>query len=460
MVLTIFGFLQNGVIMFFLRCILIGFAACMLMTSFAYGNVVQESEAQVWKVGQHRWTIHDEYRYGIWIEESVTEDFFIRHNIRVDCADVPYAMRWIYARIHHLPAAASTVDNRFIGHWSKDWSHLPTNPQWHKDRRFRAALLSVLSSTSTQTLPSDTYPIKIGRHAVTPGTVFLFAGDHAGIVSHVVMDGSTTHPVQTFEASSPARLQGLRLKDFLLPNPNADYISGLLKFRWPVSDGNTWRYLPLEEQPFYSDEQYTPAFTKGYSNYLEAVEKRINPAVYEPGEKADKIMMTLYRRLNERVPIVLKGYIKCHGMECPEGSLLWEIYSTYNRDDFIGFLLHYLEQIIAKNHLDRNDVLNNMEGIRLQITPGRFVTLRHVLENFKWISSDPEAGIEARWGLDKCSTITTRLRTAQESIMFIRNKYGETDPLFAEQSILKQQKIVDEMTRESLENNCMKNALR
>jgi hypothetical protein len=440
--------------MFSFRFILIFFAVYAFMATFAFCDDFHEYDSQVWKVGQHRWRIQEEYNYSKWIETNITEDFFIRHEIRVDCADVPYAIRWIYARINHLPAAAKTVNNRLIGHWSKDWARLPTNTTWDKDRRFRAALMAMLSSTSTRTLPFDTYPIHIAADSVTAGTTFLLAEDHAGIVSHIVMDGSTTHPVQTFEAGSPTRIQRLKLRNFILPNPGNDHISGLLKFRWPIKRGNQWRYLPVKEHPFYSEEQYSSAFTEGYVDYLEAVAKRIDPKVYDPNEKTEKIINTLTRRLNERIPIVLDGNKKCHEIQCPEGSRFWEIYSTPVRDEFIGVMLDYLEEIIRKYHLDRDAILDKMAKIRLEISPDRFVTLQHVFQNSKWMSSDPQATIEARWGLDKCSIIAIHLKSARESISFIQKKYGKTDPHFAERSIWTQQKTVDEMTKEGQKNNC------
>jgi len=444
--------------MFYLRLLLMLIAVCASMTTFAFCNDSKdfhESSSQVWKVGQGRWTIQEEYNYGKWLEANITEEFFIRHKIRVDCADVPYAIRWIYARINHLPAAARTVNNRLIGHWSKDWARFPTNTAWDKDRRFRAALMAMLSSTSTGSLPSDTYPIRVATDSVTPGTVFLLAEDHAGIVSHIVMDGSTTHPVQTFEAGSPARLQRLKLRNFISPNLGDDHISGLLKFRWPIKTGNQWHYLPVKEHPFYSEEQYSSAFTEGYADYLEAVAMRIDPKVYDPNEKTEKIINTLTRRLNERIPVVLEGNKKCQEIQCPEGSQLWEIYSTPVRDEFIGVMFNHLEEIVIKNRLDRNTILDKMSKIRLQISPDRFVTLQHVFQNSKWLSSDPEATIEARWGLDKCSIIAVRLKSARESISFIQKKYGKIDPHFAERSIWLQQAIVDEMTKESKKNKCV-----
>lgn len=439
--------------MFSFRSIALFIVAYASMTAFAFCNDFQEPDSQVWKVGQRRWTLQEEYKYSQWVEANITEDFFIRHNIRVDCADVPYASRWIYARINHLPAAVRTVNNRLIGHWSKDWSRFPTSTTWENDRRFRAALMAMLSSTSTRTLPFDTYPIQIAADSVTAGTTILLTG-HAGMVSRVVMDGSTAHPVQTVEANMPTRIQRLQLRNFAFPDPCGDRVSGFLRFRWPVKTGNQWHYLPLKEYPFYSMEQYSSAFNKGYADYFEAIAKRIDPKVHDPGEKTEKIINTITCRLNERISVVLEGNKKCQESQCAEGSNFREVYCTLCRDEFIGVMFNHLEEIVRKNHLESDAVHAKMAKIRLQISPDRFVTLLHVFQNFKWLSSDPEATIEARWGLDKCGIIAIHLKSALESISFIQQKYGKTDPHVAERYIWTQQKIVDEMTSESRKNNC------
>ena len=191
--------------------------------------------------------------YSKWIEANVAEDFFIRHDMRVDCADVPYALRWIYARIRHLPAAATRGGNRLIGHWSKDWARIPTSATWDKDRRFRTALMAMLASTSTKTLPFDTYPIRIDADSVTAGTVFLAIEDHSGVVSHIVMDGSTPIRSRRLKQASPARVQKLYRRNLILPDPDGEGISGLMKFSWPIKTGDGWRYLPVKEHPFYSE---------------------------------------------------------------------------------------------------------------------------------------------------------------------------------------------------------------
>ena len=143
----------------------------------------------------------------------------------------------------------------------------------------------------------------------------------------------------------------------------------------------------------------------------------------------------------------LTGNKKCHEIQCPEGSRFWEIYNTRDRDEFIGVMADHLEKIIGANHLDRDEFIDKMAKIRLQISPDRFVTLLHVFENVKWLSSDPEASIEARWGLDKCGIIAIQLKSARESIAFIQKKYSKTDYNFAAQVIGTQQDIVDKMTR-------------
>ena len=90
----------------------------IFLSTSALGEIIKESPLQVWRVSDRRWTVEEELQFGKWVEENITEDFLTHYKIPVDCADVPYAIRWIYARIAHLPAAATTKDNQLIGHWS------------------------------------------------------------------------------------------------------------------------------------------------------------------------------------------------------------------------------------------------------------------------------------------------------------------------------------------------------
>jgi hypothetical protein len=413
-----------------------------------------QSPDQVWEVGDRRWTVEEEHRFEKWVDETITEDFFIRYRIPTDCADAVYAIRWIYARINHLSAAATTMYGRQIGHWSTDWKHLPTHPEWHRDERFRAALLYLLPKTWTGTLPLDIYPVRISPDSITPGTVFLETNAHAGIIGHVFLDGSQAHPLQTWESAPPMKVQKLSLRYFFSPRPEFKTYSGLVKFRWPVSENGEWKYLPVKEHPFYSEEQYASHFCEGYADFAEAVARRIDPANYAPTEKMAKVIGTITRFLNERVPIVLAGYERCRHGGCPEASEWWEIHSTRGRDGMIMSLMDHLSQIIELNHLDQEMAKRMMEAIPIDISENRSVTLHHVYQNHLWFSPHPEDSIEARWGLKKCEMISAQTRATKDSIAFIEKAYRKRDPEYADFSIRQQQQILGRLSEEWSRSEC------
>jgi hypothetical protein len=413
-----------------------------------------QSPDQVWEVGDRRWTIEEEHRFEQWVTETITEDFFIRYKIPTDCADAVYAIRWIYARINHLPAAATTMYGRQIGHWSTDWRHLPTHPEWHRDERFRAALLYLIPKTWTGTLPLDTYPVRISPDSITPGTVFLETNAHAGIIGHVFLDGSQPHPLQTWESAPPRKVQKLSLRYFFSPRPDLKTGSGLVKFRWPVSENGEWKYLSAQEHPFYSEEQYASHFCEGYADFAEAVARRIDPTNYPAGEKFGKVIGTITRLLRERIPIVLEGYEQCRGGGCPETSEWWEIHSTVGRDGLIILLMDHLSQIIELNHLDKEMAKTMMEAIRIDILENRSVTLYDVFQNYLWFSPHPEDSVEARWGLEKCRMIFTQTRATQNSIAFIEKTYRKRDPEYADFSVRQQQQILGRLSEEWSRSEC------
>jgi hypothetical protein len=426
----------------------------VLSSTPSFCQTIQDSPLQVWSVGNRRWTIEEESQYGKWVDANLTEDFFIRYKIPIDCADVPYAVRWIYARIAHLPAAATTKDGQLIGHWLTRWGNLPTHPEWHKDLRFRTALLHMLSETTTRTLPFDTYPIRITPDSVTPGTVFFITESHSGVIGHVALDGTQAHPLQTWEATVPVKMQKIRQKNFLSTRPESTTHSGLVKFLWPVLQDRQWKYLSVKNHPFYSEEQYRSDFYEGYADFVEAVAKRIDPTPYDPWEKMEKVLETISYFLQERVPIVLAGYQKCRKGACPEGSALWEIHSTPGRDGMITLLMDHLHQIIELNQLDKESVKEKMEAISIHISKDRSITFYDVYQNTPWLSPHPEDSVEARWGLKKCEMILSQIRSANKSIAFIERSYRKKDHNYADFAIQQQQEILRRLTAEGELSQC------
>ena len=439
--------------LFVLLLILLVFTPC-------YSQVPEESPDQVWQVGGRRWTIEDEQRFATWVEETITEDFFIRHRIPTDCADAVYAIRWIYARIAHLPAAATTKEGRRIGHWSTDWSHLPTDPEWDRDERFLAALFYLFPRTWTGTLPLDTYPVRISPDSVIPGTLFLVAESHAGIVGHISRDGSHAHPLQTWESALPVRIQKLTLRYFFSGRPERRAGSGLLKFRWPISDNGEWKYLPVKEHPFYSDEQYGTGFCQGSPDFMVAVARRIVQADDPPMENLTRVMGTATRLLRERVPIVIEGCQNCENGGCPEGSEMLEIYSTHGRDEMIASLMDHLARIVESNHLDPKMTKGMMEAVLIKISENQSVTFHQAYQNHLRLSHDPRDSIEARWGLKKCEMIHEEILTTNDSIAFISRTYRKKDSKYANFSIRQQQHLLRRLTEEWNQTDCSVAALR
>jgi hypothetical protein len=430
------------------------FFLTILICPPCFSQVRIESSDQVWKVGDHKWTVEEEYRFGKWVDENITEDFFLRYKIPTDCADVLYSIRWIFARIAHLPAAASTKDGKLFGHWSTDWKHLPTHPEWHQDKRFRAALLYLLSETWTGTLPRDTYPIRISPDSVTPGTLLFMTKSHASIIGHISLGGGQAHPLQTWESTLPVKVKKLSLKNFFSPKPESTHHSGLVKFRWPISDDSGWKYLPFKEHPFYSEEQYTSGFYEGCGDFIEVVAKRIDPIDYEPSEKMVNVIGTITRFLRDRVPIVLAGYRQCSEGGCPEGSGLLEIHNTLSRDGMIVLLMDHLSKIIELNHLDKELAKKMMEAIPIDISKNRSVTFYHIYQNCLWLSNHPEDSIEARWGLKKCEMILAQTHTARDIIAFIERLYRKKDPEYADFSIRQEEGILQRLNEEWTKSEC------
>jgi hypothetical protein len=430
------------------------FLVLLFLPILSFGQLIDESAFQVWTVGDRRWTIEEERQYGKWVEENTTEDFFIRYRIPVDCADVPYAIRWIYARIAHLPAAATTKDNILIGHWTTRWGRLPTHSVWHKDLRFRKALLYMLAESTTRTLPSDTYPIRIAPDAVIPGTPFFVTESHSGVVGRVVLDGSHVHPLQTWEATVPAKVQKLNQRNFFTPRPESTIYSGLVRFRWPVFQKGRWEYLPDSKHPFYSKEQYDSEFYEGYADYVEAVAKRIDPTEYDPLERVGKVIGSMTHYFQQRIAIVSEGFKQCHNRGCPEGSSLWEIYSTPGRDGMITLWMDHLHQIIESNHLDQEVIRQKMEAIPFNITPDCTISFYHLYQNYLWLSPHPEDSIEARWGLRKCEMILSQIQSAKNSMTFIERTYRERDPKYADFSLRQQLEIIRRLDQEWNKSRC------
>ena len=204
----------------------------------------------------------------------------------------------------------------------------------------------------------------------------------------------------------------------------------------------------------YSEEQYASFFDEGYRDFAEAVAKRIDPIDCGPMEKVVKVMESITHLLRERVPLVLAGYQQCHNGGCREGSVLWKIHNTLDRDEMINLLMGQLSRIIELNHLDPEMVEGMMKAISIDILKTRSLTFYDVYQNCSWLSPHPKDSIDARWGLKKCEMMQTQIRTARDNIAFIWTIYGKKDPKYAACSIRLQQEILRRVNEQLTNSQC------
>jgi hypothetical protein len=136
----------------------------------------------LWPIN-HSWTEQDEADYSAWVKSVASEDFLVGGGVEVDCADYALALRWIYSHDHHLPAGDQlAATGQLFGSWQSTtaWDQLPTDSDWKKDERFKAALRHLLNATFTHSIFQDLYPVAIQPEFVNPGTIYLTLETESG----------------------------------------------------------------------------------------------------------------------------------------------------------------------------------------------------------------------------------------------------------------------------------------
>ena len=87
----------------------------------------------IWEA-KNRWNNDWELKFGQWLKQEVTLDFYKKYNIPTDCADAVIGLRWIFSRINYLPVANTLSDTgNLFGQFSmkKEWKRLPTATNWY-----------------------------------------------------------------------------------------------------------------------------------------------------------------------------------------------------------------------------------------------------------------------------------------------------------------------------------------
>ncbi len=415
----------------------------------------QAARGALW-VAERDWSEAEEAGFAAWVEAAVGEDLFLRPDLPHDCADVPYALRWIYARERRLPVAATSVEGELFGHWSTRFAPV-SQGSWKQDPSFLAALRFLFGMTGTKTLPDDTYPVALDRVHLRAGVVY-HAEHHASVVARVALDGTEPHPLVTWESTLPPAVRRLRPSVFSGSAP-AQPGHGLRSFRHVERAPEGWRYVPLERQPGYSEEQFDLAFVAGKVSFAGAVAERLAPDPVPPTRQALKFAAQAERLARERVPIVAAGARACAGARdrCAEGTGLWELHSTPNRDArMLGYLAR-VRDLVEAGEVDRGWVLEVMRVHGIEIAAGRRITLLDLYENASYVSSEPSDPLEKRWGLAACDSIGDRVGALERSIEFLRDQDqagAEASDAYVAQAIEHRERELVLLAEERLSEGC------
>jgi hypothetical protein len=318
------------------------------MSDFATQEVVLQG-GSIWPTTQ-TWSWEWEKKYGQWVTDNITTDFFKKYKVATDCADVAYATRWIFARIHGLPMINHLASGVLMSNQSlrAEWEKLPTAKNWYEDKRFMTALNYVLNLTYTHSLIRDSYPIAINADNFLPGAHFLNVREvsgHTRLVHRVDLSEQSIVPFQIVESTTPRKVRELNEALFWGDELPEKGKSGFLRILWPKIRNGVYSIETAANMPGYSLEQYEKSFIHEKDRAF-SVEVMLH---LKPDLNFVNVLKTGYQNLKamfkSRVTVVEDGYRLCPNRSCDPKGETFDAWSTPSRDKHITEVITQLKSI-------------------------------------------------------------------------------------------------------------------
>jgi hypothetical protein len=361
--------------------------------------------AVLWPTTQ-AWSWEWEQKYAQWLLQNMNTEFYTKYKVATDCADVAYSARWIFARIHGLPAGnrLSGSNDLFTNESVREaWMKLPTAKEWYEDRRFLTALDYLLEYTYTHSLMRDSYPVAINPANFLPGVHHLnlhSTSGHTQLVHRVNVEDATAIPFYVIQSTTPRKVRPLFESLFWASEVPKKDGGGFLRIRWPVVTNGVYTLAPAEAMPGYSLEQYDPGFIREPGRGMNVeVMIRLKPDVdFQAIMKGG--LDNLKAHLLARVSLVEEGYKNCSAGQCPPGSDGDEAWSTPSRDQKIKEIFSQLQMLSMMSGSLADIWRAELEKTALQLQDESY-TLKAL--KYAWdetlYSSDPSQEPGVRWGL-------------------------------------------------------------
>tara|TARA_B110001454_G_scaffold16145_2_gene14609 strand:+ start:22668 stop:24524 length:1857 start_codon:yes stop_codon:yes gene_type:complete len=374
---------------------------------------LNKTPTPLWVPVKNDWTEVDENKFAAWFKKNASTTMAVGAGLEFDCADFGLLGRWIYAHDNKLPMMTSLAGSgKLFGHFSesKNWSNLPTNEDWKKDERFKAAMRYLFDSTYTHSIFNDLYPTKISKDYVTPGAIILTlrSGNtgHTQVVYDVGMQNYCgAECISVLYGNEPSREYAYKTQADIRYHEPAG--GGFLRWRWPLLKNGKWQLTPKTSMPGYSLEQYGQSGMSfdEFNNYVyESLGFKV-----EPYKKAYSLANSLSHDLNDRMSITAQGTIFCYYQFCDPQGAVFDQYSTPSKDkrfrekrDQLLRLFDYLTPY------EQSDLISTFKTDLFVGRNGVPVTAADYIFNANGISdrmsSDPSVSFEQRWGLENLNT--------------------------------------------------------
>lgn len=381
--------------------------------------------AGVWEATES-WNNDWEQKYSNWVKDEFHEEIYIAgpyKNIATDCSDAVYFARIIFAYEHKLPFAIkdSTGGLNKISNQMSRFNEVSDPLQ-----RVRKFIDFVGSTTSTKSLPNDTYPVSINRAYVRPGTVWsrpritkdnfwrrIVGGTvqsdpgHAELVTEVMDTGA----VYLIGSTVPKEVRRLNTTSSLVFMP-VETTTGFRNWMQP-----TYYSRSIETLPGYSLEQFNSigkgwAGNRSLSTWTSQVQERLALREESKSEKIARQVENVCLLVRSRVDVITKSEIRRAqlGGACMNASD-YDSYSTPSRDKRIITTLKQLTSTAggmgftaAQRAKPLKPFLDTCPNI--QIAPNQFISLYDfsILALKGDVSSNPNDSFGARWGLEEATS--------------------------------------------------------
>lgn len=442
-----------------MRILFPGIAFVLLIVFFWFSGA-KVLQAGAWVLSGSRWTDKDEHVYSDFVSrlgESKHGNLnkFIRDktanplygeedqklNLSADCADFPYLVRAYVAYKLRLPFSyVSAISGRGGDQRYSDGNH-PTGFKDHDyfdtpQRMFYAIPLvnSGYYRMAPQVEDGDSYPVKVSRESIKPGTIYYDPNGHVALVYRVTDDGRVrlidAHPDRT--VSRP--WFGSK---FALGGRNNG--GGFRRWRplWYSPEGSVKRLGNRNIPDFSGDDQYRKSYQlEGFSSlsYFDYVRVKLSNrgGKVRPLEDFKTMLEDAFEDVKYRAEAVNICVQRGISRKSHPGALPWNIYgtdgeweefSTPSRDARlkVAFMEVFERTVNMVRMAEMNDPNIEYSGggqnlasellsiydslaprmtVAYQNSAGKTVTLglHDVIIRLFDLSFDPYHSIELRWG--------------------------------------------------------------